>query len=597
MSWVAQGTTLAVVLVAAAGPAQASPIPDGPALGSPPDFVGSPWTPRPVPIADAPPPPRHPRMAPNDRSNIHDDAYQSDTSDGPGPLGRNMRVTSTSYFADCASVTFDTRGRIITICVGISTITLRLLEPGTLQEISSFTLPGRNTPLAQTFTDFSGGGYFYLDHRDRAVLPTTDGRLLVIGLDGNDRFRIERQVSLTGVLPEGDKILSVLPDWTGRLWFATKGGIVGTVNDADKVQALATGEGNGNSFAVDERGGVFIVTNTALYRFDAGASDEPEITWREPYDNIGVTKPGQTQPGSGTTPTLMAGGLVAITDNADPMKVIVYKRAKVVEGSRLVCSQPVFPAGKGSTDNSLIGTAKSLVVENNYGYTGPTSLFGGATEPGVARIDLGAAGGCHIAWMSNERSPTLVPKLSLENGLVYVYTKDPDPTLGDPFYLTALDFRTGRTIFKRRSGNGLGYNNNYAPVTLGADGTAYVGTLGGLVALRDGSATPRVTRPGAPRRPRPVLTLKVAGVRPVRKGTKARCAPGAVRVRIGGRDANTIRQAAFRLDGKLVVRDRRPPFTATVPARRLADGRRHLLRAVAQLPEAARALSVSLRRC
>jgi hypothetical protein len=94
-----------------------------------------------------------------------------------------------------------------------------------------------------------------------------------------------------------------------------------------------------------------------------------------------------------------------------------------------------------------------------------------------------------------------------------------------------------------------------------------------------------------------VLTLKVAGVRPVRKGAKARCAPGAVRIRVGGRDANTIREVAFRLDAKLLARDRRPPFTVTVASRRLADRRRHLLRAVAQLPDAARTLSVSLIRC
>ena len=48
-----------------------------------------------------------------------------------------------------------------------------------------------------------------------------------------------------------------------------------------------------------------------------------------------------------------------------------------------------------------------------------------------------------------------------------------------------LDFRTGRTVYKALAGSGLGYNNNYAPVTLGPDATAYVGTLGGLVALRD----------------------------------------------------------------------------------------------------------------
>ena len=39
--------------------------------------------------------------------------------------------------------------------------------------------------------------------------------------------------------------------------------------------------------------------------------------------------------------------------------------------------------------------------------------------------------------------------------------------------------------WKALAGSGIGYNNNYAPVTLGPDHTAYVGTLGGLVALRD----------------------------------------------------------------------------------------------------------------
>lgn len=55
----------------------------------------------------------------------------------------------------------------------------------------------------------------------------------------------------------------------------------------------------------------------------------------------------------------------------------------------------------------------------------------------------------------------------------------------DPRYLTAIDFRTGETVFKRLAGFGLGFNNNYAPVTIGPTGTAYVGVLGGLVALRD----------------------------------------------------------------------------------------------------------------
>lgn len=67
-----------------------------------------------------------------------------------------------------------------------------------------------------------------------------------------------------------------------------------------------------------------------------------------------------------------------------------------------------------------------------------------------------------------------------------VRTKPPGRREGDdPWYFTALDFRTGRTAYKRLAGEGLGYNNNYAPISIGPDRSAYVGALGGLVRLFD----------------------------------------------------------------------------------------------------------------
>ena len=83
------------------------------------------------------------------------------------------------------------------------------------------------------------------------------------------------------------------------------------------------------------------------------------------------------------------------------------------------------------------------------------------------------------------RAPSVVPKLSLETGLVYTYVKPPDAD-SDPWYLTALDFRTGETKWMALAGRGVGFNNNYAPITLGPDGSAYVGVIGGLVRLADG---------------------------------------------------------------------------------------------------------------
>src|SRR5262249_33256668 len=153
---------------------------------------------------------------------------------------------------------------------------------------------------------------------------------------------------------------------------------------------------------------------------------------------------------------------VAITDNADPMDIVVYKRTKTVSGSRLVCVQPVFQQGASDTDQSLVGTGRSLIVENNYGYSGLAATEQGATTtPGLERVDINDSGsGCHTVWRSTEIAPSVVPKLSLGNGLLYTYTKPARDDGTDAWYLTAIDFRKGTTVYKRLAGTGLGFNNN-----------------------------------------------------------------------------------------------------------------------------------------
>ena len=123
-------------------------------------------------------------MAPNGRSNLHDDAFQSDAYRVSGPLGRRPEVSSTLFARECASVAFDAEGRIVTICVGLDRPVLAVLDPVTLETIAAYDLPPRQVSAANPFTDFSGGGYFYLDHRDRAVVPTTTAHLLTIAVRG-----------------------------------------------------------------------------------------------------------------------------------------------------------------------------------------------------------------------------------------------------------------------------------------------------------------------------------------------------------------------------------------------------------------------------
>jgi hypothetical protein len=469
---------LALTLAFSAAAHAAIPIPEGPDASTLPAFIGSPAKPHPI---DGTTVPQNPFMAPNGRSNLHDDAYMTDAYEQSGPLGHAMSRTSTFLGRECASTAFDTHDRIVSVCVGLDGPQLQLLDPRTLDTLAVFPLPPRIPSGSSPFTDFSGGGYFYLDNQDRAVIPTTTGHIWLVGESGSG-FALDRDYDVSSAVPLGDKIESALPDWSGRIWFVSGKGVVGYVDPATAVvRSIDTGEAIGNSFATDETGGVYVVTDAALYRFVVGANGDPQVSWRSTYANDGTSKPGQTEVGSGTTPTI-TGPYVAITDNADPIDVVVYRRGNGAP----VCAQPVFKKGQSDTDQSLDAAGNSLIAENNYGYSSPLATEnGGSTAPGLERVDVGP-NGCHTVWHSDERAPSVVPKISLGAGLVYTYTKQPRSDGKDGWYFTALDFRTGKTVFKRLAGEGLGFNNNYAPVTLGPDGTAYVGVLGGLVELRDG---------------------------------------------------------------------------------------------------------------
>jgi hypothetical protein len=221
-----------------------------------------------------------------------------------------------------------------------------------------------------------------------------------------------------------------------------------------------------------------------------------------------------------------------------------------------VCSAPVFSAGASDTDQSLVAVGDSFIVENNYGYSGPSAVEEGrSTSPGLDRVDV-VNGTCRKVWHSTEIAPSVVPKASLANGLVYTYTH-PAGDSSDPWYFTALDWRTGQTVYKFRAGSGLGFNNNYAPVSIGPDGTAYIGTLGGLALVRDATPPPGAAAPaagsgsssGGSGSSRPRLKLS----------TRRRCVAHRVRLSVSGKDVRQVTRVVFRVAHRRGV-DRRRPF-------------------------------------
>jgi hypothetical protein len=495
------GALLAAAVAIAALPATASadPILSVPPPPSLPAFSGAPAGGVPLPASKTTFPPQNPYMAPDSNSNIHNDAWMTDAYPSrPGPLGNSLVSTSEAMSpAICGSLAFDSRGRIVTVCpsVGVGP-QARIIDPSTLAIIATYDLPNApDPPGTKAYQNFSGGGYFFLDNRDRIWVPTKTDHIYVLGesADGNS-LALRRDYDLTSVLDSAnERITSALPDFSGLIWFVTKqNGKVGTLNpDTRTIHVLRLNEEIENSFAVDHSG-VYIVSDRSMYRFVRRTGGSPKIVWKSTYPNSGIVKPSQVDAGSGTTPTVMSGGYVAITDNADPMDIVVYRIKKDLVGGeqRMVCAVPVFSKGASATENSLIGSGNALIVENNYGYQDPFGPNAGAiTEPGFARVDVNSDGsGCHKVWTNHDaRAPTVVPKLSAPTGLIYTYTRPPDPSGSEGYYWTAIDFRTGNTQWMQYAGSGLPYNNNYAGLALGPDASAYLGVAGGMVTLRDGS--------------------------------------------------------------------------------------------------------------
>lgn len=514
---------------------------------APPPSVTGPATSNPLPDNDVP---QHPYLAPNGKNGMHGDAYNSGTYSTAGPLGNDPVIQSAipvdywrnlqlvALLGECAAHTFNDDGTVLyTVCADVNVFKMLALDVSDdFNRIGVLTMPWRanvGEPLADQGRDTSGGLYFHLIKdgagNDQVLTTNGDEHVQVIATSGapdpgtgaDYGFTIVEDYDVKSYLldpdpasPDASKITDVMIDWTDPdlIWFISRDGTVGIVDRSDgSVETLQLTHMDGeevineeiqNSMAMDENG-LLVVSNYAMHHMSVGINNEPVIDWRSEYE-LGGSTSGTFGEGSGTTPTALGPDYVAITDFADPIKVVVYSRTT----GEVVCSHEVFEQGASSTENSVIGyydsstQTGSIIVENNFGYelhlapidTSPVDL----PAPGITRIDVTGGvsdGECTEVWTSDEISPSVVPKLSTGNGLVYIYTPkfmDPngsgDTTMNEiAWYFTALDFATGETEFQVLTSTGNEWNNHYAPISIGPDGTAYMGTLRGLISIKDGS--------------------------------------------------------------------------------------------------------------
>ncbi len=457
--------------------------------------------------------PQHPFLAEEGKNGMHGNSYNTGTYNYAGPLGIDPVVKSRSmnlFGGLCATLMFDSQGRIITVSGNMTGFKLSLLDAETLEVLAQTTLPQRASTkeFFKTFdfslisSDTSGGAYCHLLDGDRPIIGNSDNVVQIFYIDESGEqpeWGIEWEFDLMPYMAEGEYITDAVPDFEGNIWFVTRPGTVGFIaKDTNEVHMMKLeGEEIQNSLAVAEDGN-YIVSDHAMYRFDIDENGDPVYTWRTEYDRGTEPKPGAINQGSGTTPTLLdvpcADGTVrklcGITDNADSrVNLVVYDR---ITGENIV-NVPLFEEGYSVSENSLIAYGRSFIVENNYSESGAGFLVGDPTShPGVTRIDMNEdCTDAFVAWHIDEAAATVVPKLSVGSGLVYLYTRIQNEDIDEndvAWYFTAVDFETGETVYRVFTGLGRNWNNSYGPITIGPNGTAYIGVFNGLVSVSDGAA-------------------------------------------------------------------------------------------------------------
>ena len=349
-----------------------------------------------------------------------------------------------------------------------------------------------NPPGTLPFQNFTGGGYFFLDNKDRIWSATKTSHLFVLAErnDGHSLVKVA-DYDLSKVLKPSERISSALPDFSGRIWFVSKkDGVIGVLDPrTGKIKKITLGEEVENSFAVD-RDGVYIASDKRMYRFDAGKDLKPRVTWKVNYQNSGIHKPSQIDAGTGTTPTIMPNGMREH-----------HRQRRPDERRRLPHRNQ---AGQGPEAHGVRGARlrQGRERDREFAHRRPAARCSWRTTT-ATRTRSGPTPGprpprvrprrrqqrrqrLQAALDEHDRRRAVGGRQGLDQDrpALHLHRTDRSQRL-TAVVLGGHRRRTGKEAWRKLAGTGFAFNNNYAGLSLGPDGTAYVGTFGGLQALRD----------------------------------------------------------------------------------------------------------------
>ncbi|MGN0307860.1 MAG: hypothetical protein ACI4DN_06565 [Lachnospiraceae bacterium] len=481
-------------------------------------------------------------------TNVHNDGYNTDTTDEVLPLGIYPEIHvayETVNSIASPAIFFDSYGHAVVPMLGGLAI----------RDINSehTTTLGYFSP-----TEHDGGGYAiqtsysFIDADDRIVCPTSNNHVLMLKAtdsDGNVLSVFEKVLDIDiKALAEAalgkaldQNLLSIIFDYEGNLWFVTGGfriypereqqGVMGYITrdaidaildgeelDLTKevfVYEMAPGEGAENGIASCKEGAV-VLTNQNCYLLHA--DNGVEVVWKTPYESVGAkcsvegdeTTGGGLAWGGGSSPTLTP-NLVMITDNQNPVNLLALD----IKTGEVVATMPVLDElpeeMQVSVENSVIvydngaGTVSTIVC--NWFGAGSANLAKPNSDSSVQSYDNlydanWIAKGNRMILPGVERVDTLKTQNGYEMKSIWCRNDLRDTSMlklstatgyiygyvqdidSGMWQYIILDFETGQTVFTMDVSEHYGYNNMAIGMYAGNSGNALYCPTGCLELLR-----------------------------------------------------------------------------------------------------------------
>ena len=191
----------------------------------------------------------------------------------------------------------------------------------------------------------------------------------------------------------------------------------------------------------------------------------------------------------------MPEGLVAITDNAEPRMHVQFYRQR--DGA-LVCQEPVFDDDASAADSSLIAVGKAVIVGNSAGDSPAQRTLLGARPPAASPAWTSTttgvrSGECATAWTNEVEGPSSVEKARWPPGWS---TPHEAANLARRQRVVPHGDERPHRRSRVRGAHGRRFSCSTphgSTILIGPGVAAYVGTVAGLVRVRDRQYSATVT--------------------------------------------------------------------------------------------------------